>query len=155
MQVHRIFKPPRHNTLTLKTALQVGGLLACTLLWQASSAQTAAPSAASPATDSAADASVSVPPVVYHSVFKETSLGVEKDTDNWRKANDEVGKFTRGHVDILKWEELESAKTLPGSAQKPAAAPDAVQKPSVPTPAATTSPGPGATKPIAAPAHKH
>ena len=160
MQVHRIFKSPRHSTLKLKTTLQVSGLLACALLWQASSAQTAASSMAPPATDSAADASVSVPPVVYRSVFKETSLGVEKDTDNWRKANDEVGKFTRGHVDILKWEEQESAKTLPGSVQKPVAAPDAMQKPSLPTPAAaapavTTPPSPSATKPIAAPAHKH
>lgn len=98
----------------------------------------------------AADPQAKVPTVAYRSVFKETSLGVEKDTRDWRKANDEVGKFTRGHVDILKWEEQESAKTmkepmaLPGSQQKPAAAPEGA------APAK-----PVTTKPIAAPAHKH
>ncbi len=51
-----------------------------------------------------------VPAVTYRSVFKETSLGVEKDTASWRKANDDVGKFLRGHVDILKWEEQDGAK---------------------------------------------
>jgi hypothetical protein len=75
-------------------------------------------------TDNAADPKAKVPEVAYRSVFKETSLGVEKDTNDWRKANDEVGKFTRGHLDILKWEEQQNAK-------------------------------PAATKPIAAPAHKH
>jgi hypothetical protein len=32
---------------------------------------------------------------------------VEKDKTDWRKANDDVGKFTRGHVDILKQEDIE------------------------------------------------
>ena len=69
---------------------------------------------------SAADPLVGVPPAIYRSVFKETSLGVETEVVDWRKANDDVGKFTRGHVDILKAEEKE-----------------------------------GATKPVAAPGHKH
>ena len=96
------------------------------------------------------DPQATVPVTTYRSVFKETSLGVEKDTANWRKANDEVGKFLRGHVDILKWEEQESAKTMkepmavPGSQQKPAMAPEGA------APAK-----PATTKPIAAPAHKH
>jgi hypothetical protein len=83
-----------------------------------------------------ADPHAVVPAVPYRSVFKDTSLGVEKDTRDWRKANDEVGKFTRGHVDILKWEEQEGAKTMKGTTDKPV-----VQ--------------PSATKPSTAPAHKH
>jgi hypothetical protein len=83
-----------------------------------------------------ADPQAIVPAVPYRSVFKDTSLGVEKDTRDWRKANDEVGKFTRGHIDILKWEEQEAAKTMKGTTDKPATQPSA-------------------TKPSAAPAHKH
>ncbi len=60
-----------------------------------------------------------VPPVNYRSVFKETSLGVEKDTSNWRKANEDVGKFTRGHVDILKSEELDSRKPVTAPKEQP------------------------------------
>jgi hypothetical protein len=86
-----------------------------------------------------------VPAVRYRSVFKETSLGVEKDSEDWRKANDSVGKFTRGHLDILKWEEQESAKAMKAD----------MDKPSLPKPAAAIPPKPDATKPVAAPAHKH
>lgn len=57
----------------------------------------------------ATDPLASVPPVIYRSVFKETSLGVETEVVDWRKANDDVGKFSRGHVDILKAEEKEGA----------------------------------------------
>jgi hypothetical protein len=88
-----------------------------------------------------------VPLVNYRSVFKETSLGVEKDTDNWRKANNEVGKFTRGHVDILKWEEQEAAKAMTER--------DAIKKPATTQPNGTIAPKPDASKPVAAPVHKH
>ncbi len=153
MQVHRIFKSRS------STAVQASLALACALLWQTSSAQTAM----APATESAANPVASVPAVVYRSVFKETSLGVEKDTDNWRKSNDEVGKFLRGHLDILKWEEQESAKAMKGAMEqpmdkttdKPMAEPDAMKKPAVPQPADAMAPKPNATKPIVAPAHKH
>jgi hypothetical protein len=153
MQVHRIFKSRS------SAAVQASLALACALLWQTSSAQTAM----APATESAANPVASVPAVVYRSVFKETSLGVEKDTDNWRKANNEVGKFLRGHLDILKWEEQESAKAMKGGMEppadkamaKPMAEPDALNKPVMQQPADTMSPKPSATKPIASPAHKH
>lgn len=155
MQVHRIFKSCRSCTTAVLATLA----LASTLLWQTSSAQTAM----APATESAANPAAKVPTVVYRSVFKETSLGVEKDTDNWRKSNDEVGKFLRGHLDILKWEEQEGAKAMKGAMEQPAdkamakpmAEPDAMNKPAMPQPADTMSPKPNATKPIAAPAHKH
>jgi hypothetical protein len=100
------------------------------------------------AVDNAANPSAKVPAVGYKSVFKETSLGVEKDTDNWRKANDEVGKFTRGHLDILKWEEQEAAKAMKSGMEKP------IDKPAA-APAGVMAPKPDATKPVAAPAHKH
>jgi hypothetical protein len=67
---------------------------------------------------SVANSRATVPAVEYRSVFRETSLGIERDKLDWRKANDDVGKFTRGHVDILKQEEMESQKTT-----KPSAAP--------------------------------
>ena len=78
-------------------------LLVCTLCMAGASAAQPLP------LPNAADPLVSVPPVSYRSVFKETSLGVETETVDWRKANDDVGKFTRGHVDILKAEEKENA----------------------------------------------
>ncbi len=107
-----------------------------------------AQSALAQAIDNAANPSAKVPAVGYKSVFKETSLGVEKDTDNWRKANDEVGKFTRGHLDILKWEEQEAAKAMKSGMEKP------VEKPAA-APAGVMAPKPDATKPVAAPIHKH
>jgi hypothetical protein len=117
-------------------------------LCTASAAQsTDTPSASA---DRAADPQAKVPAVSYRSVFKETSLGVEKDTRDWRKANDEVGKFTRGHIDILKWEEQESAKALKSNTDKSTVPPTGAQPP-----ANTTATQPNATKPSAAPAHKH
>lgn len=54
------------------------------------------------------DASVAVSPVVYQSVFADTPTGVEVKTIDWKKANADVGQFSRGHVDILKWEDAQS-----------------------------------------------
>jgi hypothetical protein len=81
------------------------------------------------------DPKSAVPTVTYRSVFKETSLGIEQERVDWRKANNDVGRFERGHVDILKAEEMEEKKMSP---QKP--------------PMTPTSP---AMPPKAAPAHKH
>ncbi len=69
----------------------------------------------------ATDPAIPVPAVGYRSVFSDMPRGVETDTIDWRAANAEVGRFTRGHIDILKWE----------AAQKKAAAADA---PATPTP---------------------
>ena len=63
------------------------------------------PSQANPADPSAAAALV-----VYQSVFVDTPNGVETQSIDWKKANAEVGQFKRGHVDVLKWEESQSAK---------------------------------------------
>jgi hypothetical protein len=144
----------------LRAAAPVSLAVLCAIAGQTAAAQTAAAGdAASPAL-SASDPATKVPPVSYRSVFKETSLGVEKDSADWRKANDEVGKFTRGHIDILKWEEQESAKAMKDNMQKsleksmakpmekPMVEPNTMQKPAMPA-------KPDAAKPIAAPAHKH
>jgi hypothetical protein len=90
-----------------------GALLCASLLPFAAVAQTQDPLVA--------NAKALVPAAEYRSVFRETSLGVEQGKVDWRKANDDVGKFTRGHVDILKQEEMESQKT-------PKASPAAVHK---------------------------
>ena len=143
MQTHHFFKPQR-------SAIPTSLAILCALFWQASAAQMAT----DPDADSATNPSAKVPAVEYRSVFKETSLGVEKDTDNWRKANDEVGKFTRGHVDILKWEEQEAAKAMKEPTGKAMAQP-ATPKAAIPAPASSMPVAPNTTKPIAAPAHKH
>ncbi len=93
-------------------------------------------------------ADAAVPSVTYRSVFRETSLGIEQEKLDWRKANDDVGKFTRGHVDILKQEEMDAKamdekKSMDSKPMSPALAPATAPKP-VPTPA----------KPASAP-HKH
>jgi hypothetical protein len=64
-----------------------------------------------------ADASAAVTPVVYQSVFANTPIGVEMTSIDWKKANADVGQFTRGHADILKWE---ASQTPPAAGQKPA-----------------------------------
>lgn len=89
----------------------------------------AGPAAASQPT--AADPSLAdaaVPRVVYRSVFPASPRGLDSPLLDWKAANAEVGRFLRGHVDLLKWEqEVERAG-------KPAS-PPGVSRP-VPTPVA-------------------
>jgi hypothetical protein len=141
MQPIHIFKTPAHSRTY---ALCVGLAWASAILSQAATAQPL----------EAANPTAKVPAAPYRSVFKETSLGVEKDTDNWRKANDEVGKFTRGHVDILKWEEQEAAKATKEPTGTPLAQP-AAPKAAMPAPASSMPAAQNAPEPIAAPVHKH
>ena len=44
---------------------------------------------------------------------------VEQGTIDWRKANDEVSQFRRGHADVLKWEQANDAKTKDAPAMAP------------------------------------
>ncbi len=69
----------------------------------------------------AADPAVPVPAVSYRSVFADLPSGVEAGREDWKKANHEVGRFTRGHVDILKWEQQQAAPVAPAA---PAATPE-------------------------------
>jgi hypothetical protein len=79
-----------------------------------------------------------VPTVTYRSVFRETSLGIEQEKTDWRKANSAVGRFERGHVDILKSEEMDEKKA---PAPRPSVMPVTPVTPG-PTPAPTPGPTP-------------
>lgn len=81
----------------------------------------------------AADPAAAVPATTYRSVFDAIPQGVEEETVDWKKANAEVARFPRGHVDLLKWEEAN-----PGTA-----------------PAAAPSTGPAAPPPAPARGHQH
>ena len=98
----------------------------CMAAWCAfAAAPLVATAQTTPAVSSAAspsDASVPVPAPVYRSVFADLEKGVVTDALDWKKANQEVGRFTRGHIDVLKWEEIEAARSGPSTQPKPAAA---------------------------------
>ena len=57
-----------------------------------------------------ADPTAPVPPVSYRSVFQDTPSGVETQSVDWKAANAEVGQFTRGHADLVKWEADQAGK---------------------------------------------
>lgn len=58
-----------------------------------------------------ADPKVLVPGVSYRSVFAQIPSGVEHERLDWRKSNEAVARFKRGHVDILKQEEADARRT--------------------------------------------
>ncbi|HSV81910.1 MAG TPA: hypothetical protein VLK85_22165 [Ramlibacter sp.] len=82
------------------------------------------------------DPAVPVPPPSYRSVFPSTLTGVEQQSVPWKDANAQVGRFPRGHIDLLRWEEQEGEGATPAAAQ-PAAAPASAPRQSAPAPAAT------------------
>ena len=94
--------------------------------------------------DHVSKAETTVPTVTYRSVFRETSLGIEQEKLDWRKANDDVGKFTRGHVDILKQEEMDSTamdkKAMDAKAMDEKKSMDSKPMPAKPTSPATPAP---------------
>jgi hypothetical protein len=47
---------------------------------------------------------------VYRSVFTDLPTGVETTDTDWRQANQAVGEFPRGHIDILRWESRHEGK---------------------------------------------
>ena len=112
--------------------------------------------------DHVAKPGVAVPTVTYRSVFRETSLGIEQEKIDWRKANDDVGKFTRGHVDILKQEEMEGKamdkKAMDAKAMDEKKSMESKPMPQTTAPSASPKPASMPAKP-AAPAtpapHKH
>lgn len=53
----------------------------------------------------ASQATTSVPPVAYTSVFSDLPKGVERTALDWKAANAKVGQFKRGHADLVKWEQ--------------------------------------------------
>jgi hypothetical protein len=62
------------------------------------------------AADAVLDPMASVPAVQYRSVFANVPTGVEDTEVDWRRANDDVGQFRRGHIDLLKWESQHEGK---------------------------------------------
>ncbi len=72
----------------------------------------------------AADPASPVPAALYRSIFADLPAGVEQGSDDWKKANAEVGQFRRGHVDLLKWEDAQAGQgrqTATPGAPSPAA----------------------------------
>jgi hypothetical protein len=62
------------------------------------------------AADAVLDPAAPVPAIRYRSVFGHAPTGVESTEVDWRRANDDVGQFRRGHIDILKWESQHEGK---------------------------------------------
>jgi len=56
-----------------------------------------------------------VPAVPYRSVFSDLPTGVEAGREDWKKANADVSRFTRGHVDILKSEQQQATPAAPAA----------------------------------------
>lgn len=60
------------------------------------------------------NAKAAAPRPVYQSAFADLpAFDPERptaDKKDWRKANEDVAQFPRGHVDILKWEEAQTKK---------------------------------------------
>ena len=50
------------------------------------------------------DPASSAPPVAYPGFDRLPEAGTTMGEDDWRSANDTVGAFSRGHIDILRWE---------------------------------------------------
>jgi hypothetical protein len=64
----------------------------------------------------ASDPGAAVPALVYLSVLEGGSKGVVSNSTDWKKANEAVGQFRRGHIDVLKWEEQAQSSGPPDAA---------------------------------------
>ena len=62
----------------------------------------------------AVDTQSAVPPAVYRSTLADLPRGVEETRLDWRRSNDAVGQFKRGHIDLLR---LEQQNVAPSTAQ--------------------------------------
>jgi len=70
----------------------------------------------------AADPAAAVPRIEYRCAFAGPPRGVEEGSVDWKTANAEVGRFPRGHVDLLKWEEAQAVQRSPATQPAPAPA---------------------------------
>ena len=103
------------KTLTLAKA---AGLLVLLFNNPASHAQHAAYPRANPQPAlQAASPQARVPVANYQSALRGLPQGVESQSADWRSANDTVGQFKRGHIDLLKLENAPPAQ--PGAQQSP------------------------------------
>lgn len=71
----------------------------------------------------AADPAAPVPRPEYRSVLPMQAASVAQEPElPWRQANEDVGRFPRGHVDLLKWEQGQrppASAPAPGPARVP------------------------------------
>jgi hypothetical protein len=58
----------------------------------------------------AASPQAQVPLANYQSALRGLPQGVESQSTDWRSANDAVGQFKRGHIDLLKLENAPPAQ---------------------------------------------
>ncbi len=90
------------------------------LAWPALSPAQARPAAAP--TDAPA-----ATPLAYRPAFDQLPRGVVaprdttpgNDTAAWRSANDTVGRHTRGHSDVLRWERAHPDVRVPPAEERP------------------------------------
>jgi outer membrane protein TolC len=61
------------------------------------------------------DPAVTVPNPTFVPLRPSLTEGVGMGEDDWRSANDTVGAFTRGHIDVIRWE----AENRPAAAEAP------------------------------------
>lgn len=81
-------------------------------------------------TAQAANSDTPIPAATYQSVLAGLPKGVEQTSLDWKKANADVGQFKNGYVDLLKWEQAQSAQPAKAPAQDlvlPSGAPRAPQ----------------------------
>ena len=96
------------KTLTLAKAV---GLLVLLFNSPAAHAQQAAYPRANPQPAlQAASPQAQVPLAKYQSALRGLPQGVESQSTDWRSANDAVGQFKRGHMDLLKLENAPPAQ---------------------------------------------
>jgi hypothetical protein len=96
------------KTLTLAKAV---GLLVLLLNSPATHAQHAAyPRANTQPALEAARPQARVPLANYQNTLRGLPQGVESQSTDWRSANDMVGQFKRGHIDLLKLENAPPAQ---------------------------------------------
>ena len=96
------------KTLTLAKAV---GLLVLLLNSTATHAQHATYPRANPQPAlQAASPQAQVPLAKYESALRGLPQGVESQNTDWRSANDTVGQFKRGHIDLLKLENAPPAQ---------------------------------------------
>ena len=106
------------KTFTLAKAV---GLLVLLLNSPAAHAQHAAYPRANPQPAlQAASPQAQVPGANYQNAMRGLPQGVESQSTDWRSANDTVGQFKRGHIDLLK---LENAPPAQSGAQPSASQP--------------------------------
>jgi hypothetical protein len=79
---------------------------------------------------------VQAPAVPYRSAFEGLTRGVEEGTVDWKAANAEVGRFPRGHADLLKWEQAQGANGGTAPSSTPEAEPPAPRTSAPAAPAA-------------------